>query len=52
MLTILIKLRYRISKIEEMLQMDLRNPLTSYQLLLSIQALNLIGDLDLKSQVL
>ena len=45
-------LRYRISKIEEMLQMDIRDPITSYQLLLAIQALNLIGDLDLKAQAL
>ncbi|NHC42984.1 PucR family transcriptional regulator [Bacillus sp. MM2020_1] len=45
-------LRYRISKLEELLQKDFRDPITSYQLLLSIQALNLIGDLDLKSQAL
>ncbi len=42
-------LRYRISKIEELLQKDIRNPSTSYQLLLSIQALNIIGDLDFKT---
>ncbi len=45
-------LRYRISKIEELLQKDIRDPITGYQLLLTIQALNLIGDLDLKSQAL
>lgn len=41
-------LRYRIIKIEELLQRDIRDPITSYQLLLSIQALNIIGDLDFK----
>ena len=45
-------LRYRISKIEELLQKDIRDPITGYQLLLTIQALNLIGDLDLKMQAL
>ncbi|MDR7240050.1 XylR N-terminal domain-containing protein [Neobacillus drentensis] len=45
-------LRYRISKIEELLQKDIRDPIISNQLLLSIQALNIIGDLDLKSQAL
>jgi sugar diacid utilization regulator len=43
-------LRYRVSRIEELLQKDIRDPITSYQLLLSIQALNLIGDLDLESK--
>ena len=42
-------LRYRINKLEEILQKDLRSPLISYQLLLSIQALIILGDLELKS---
>ncbi|MDR4945735.1 PucR family transcriptional regulator [Neobacillus cucumis] len=41
-------LRYRISKIEELLQKDIRNPIYSYQLLLSIQSLILTKDLSFK----
>ncbi|MFC2948074.1 XylR N-terminal domain-containing protein [Virgibacillus sediminis] len=40
-------LRYRLGKIEELLQMDLRNPTTNHQLLLSLQALILIGEIEL-----
>jgi PucR family transcriptional regulator, purine catabolism regulatory protein len=40
-------LRYRVSKIESLLQQELRNPIIHYQLLLSIQALMVIGELDL-----
>ncbi|MFC3039484.1 XylR N-terminal domain-containing protein [Virgibacillus xinjiangensis] len=40
-------LRYRLGKIEEMLEMDLRNPTTNHQLLLSLQALILIGEIEL-----
>lgn len=39
-------LRYRIRRIEELLEKDLRNPKDSYQLLLSIQALISIGKLN------
>jgi PucR family transcriptional regulator, purine catabolism regulatory protein len=40
-------LRYRVSKIESILQQELRNPIIHYQLLLSIQALIIIGELDI-----
>ncbi|WP_197046747.1 XylR N-terminal domain-containing protein [Oceanobacillus salinisoli] len=40
-------LRYRIGKIEKLLEQDIRNPEVSYQLLLSIQALISTGKLDL-----
>lgn len=40
-------LRYRISRIEELLQHNLRNPFYNYQLYLALQSLLLIGDLDL-----
>lgn len=39
-------LRYRISKIESLLQMDIRNPMSSSQLLFSIQALIILGELN------
>lgn len=42
-------LRYRIRKIEKLLEEDVRDPKTSYQLLLSIQALISTGTLDLDS---
>lgn len=45
-------LRYRIHKLEDLLHKDLRNPLECYQLLISIQALIILGDLDLKANVL
>nr|WP_295970752.1 XylR N-terminal domain-containing protein [uncultured Bacillus sp.] len=41
-------LRYRIHKLEILLQKDLRNPMASYHLLMAIQALIILGDLDLK----
>ena len=40
-------LRYRIAKIEEVLEQDLRNPEVTYKLLLSLQALISIGKLEL-----
>ncbi|AXF56764.1 helix-turn-helix domain-containing protein [Salicibibacter kimchii] len=40
-------IRYRLTKIEELLGQDLRNPKVTYQLLLSIQALISIGELNL-----
>ncbi|WP_017437478.1 XylR N-terminal domain-containing protein [Saccharococcus caldoxylosilyticus] len=40
-------LRYRVSKIESILQQELRNPMIHYQLLLSIQALMIIGEIDI-----
>lgn len=42
-------LRYRINKIEELLQKDIRSPIISYQLLISIQALIILGELDFKA---
>jgi sugar diacid utilization regulator/predicted hydrocarbon binding protein len=45
-------LRYRIHKLEDLLHKDLRNPLECYQLLMSIQALIILGDLDLKANVI
>jgi DNA-binding PucR family transcriptional regulator/predicted hydrocarbon binding protein len=44
-------LRYRIHKIEERLHKDLRSPIVSYQLLMSIQALIMLGELDMKANV-
>jgi len=41
-------LRYRIRKIEEVLQKDLRDPVEHHQLLLSLQALILTGELHLE----
>lgn len=41
-------LRYRINKIEELLQRDLRSPIVSSQLLFAIQALIILGELDFK----
>jgi len=40
-------LRYRIQKIEELLGHNLRNPGTNYQLLLSLQALILLGEIEI-----
>jgi sugar diacid utilization regulator len=40
-------LRYRVSKIESILQQELRDPMIYYQLLLSIQALIIIGEIDI-----
>ncbi|RLL43749.1 PucR family transcriptional regulator [Oceanobacillus piezotolerans] len=40
-------LRYRIGKIEKIMEQDLRNPEVSYKLLLSIQALISTGKIDL-----
>ncbi|WP_338473002.1 XylR N-terminal domain-containing protein [Niallia sp. XMNu-256] len=40
-------LRYRISKIEEFLGHNLRDPFYNYQIYLALQSLILIGDLDL-----
>lgn len=40
-------LRYRLQKIEDLLEKDLRNPATNYQLLLALQALILIGEIEL-----
>ncbi|HLR80129.1 MAG TPA: helix-turn-helix domain-containing protein [Bacillota bacterium] len=39
-------LRYRIRKIEEILERDLRDPVENYQLLLSLQVLILIDELE------
>ncbi|HEX6595240.1 MAG TPA: XylR N-terminal domain-containing protein [Bacillota bacterium] len=44
-------LRYRIRKIEEIIGKDLRNPADNYQLLLSLQALILIGKLEINERV-
>jgi PucR family transcriptional regulator, purine catabolism regulatory protein len=44
-------LRYRINKIEELLQMEIRSPIISCQLLMSIQALIILGDLDIHALV-
>ncbi|WP_071395173.1 XylR N-terminal domain-containing protein [Bacillus tuaregi] len=41
-------LRYRVGKIEELLQEDIRSPLVSCQLLIAIQALIILGELDIK----
>lgn len=40
-------LRYRISKIEDLLKHNLRDPFYNYQLYLALQSLILIGELDL-----
>ncbi|OUM91351.1 XylR N-terminal domain-containing protein [Parageobacillus thermoglucosidasius] len=40
-------LRYRVSKIESILQQELRNPMIHHQLLLSIQSLMMIGEIDI-----
>ncbi|MCQ6275486.1 XylR N-terminal domain-containing protein [Bacillus sp. V3B] len=40
-------LRYRISRIEDLLKQNLRNPFYNYQLYLALQSLILIGELDL-----
>ena len=40
-------LRYRLSRIEDLLKHDLRNPFYNYQLYLALQSLILIGELDL-----
>jgi PucR family transcriptional regulator, purine catabolism regulatory protein len=40
-------LRYRVSKIESILQQELRNPMIHHQLLLSIQLLMMIGEIDI-----
>lgn len=42
-------LRYRVKKITDLLQKDLREPTTMYKLYLAVQALVAIGDLDLNS---
>jgi len=42
-------LRYRVGKIEKLLQQDIRSPLISCQLLMAIQALIILGDLDIKT---
>ncbi|WP_338469332.1 helix-turn-helix domain-containing protein [Niallia sp. XMNu-256] len=42
-------LRYRIHKIEELLQKDIRNPVIGCQLLIAIQGLILLGDLEIKN---
>ncbi|AXF57218.1 XylR N-terminal domain-containing protein [Salicibibacter kimchii] len=40
-------LRYRLAKIEELLDRDLKDPFYNYQLLLALQSLILVGELDL-----
>lgn len=45
-------LRYRIHKLEDILQKDLRSPLVSYQLLMSIQALIILGEIDINAKVI
>jgi len=45
-------LRYRVGKIEALLQQDIRSPLISSQLLMAIQALIILGDLDVKTPVM
>ncbi|WP_028782146.1 XylR N-terminal domain-containing protein [Thalassobacillus devorans] len=42
-------LRYRIRKIEDLMEQDLRNPEVSYKLLLSIQALLSIGKINISN---
>ena len=42
-------LQYRVHKIEEILQTDIRNPVVSCQLLLAIQGLILLGDLGINN---
>ena len=42
-------LRYRVQKMEEVLQKDVRNPVNSCQLLMAIQALILLGDLEINN---
>jgi len=39
-------LMYRISKIEKLLNKELRNPITAYELLLMLDALKILGDID------
>jgi PucR family transcriptional regulator, purine catabolism regulatory protein len=43
------RLRYRVHKVEEILQVDIRNLVVSCQLLLAIQGLILLGDLDINN---
>ena len=40
-------LMYRITRIEELLKKNLRNPVTAYELLLMLDALKILGDIDL-----
>lgn len=42
-------LRYRVQKMEELLQKDIRNPVNSCQLLMAIQGLILLGDLNINN---
>lgn len=44
-------LRYRVNKIEELLQKDIRSPIMSCQLLMAIQALIILGELNIKDPV-
>ena len=41
------RLRYRISRIEDLLKHNLRDPFYNYQVYLALQSLILIGDIDL-----
>ncbi|MCQ6276141.1 XylR N-terminal domain-containing protein [Bacillus sp. V3B] len=45
-------LRYRVNKIEELLQKDIRSPIMSCQLLMAIQALIILGELNIKDPVM
>jgi PucR family transcriptional regulator, purine catabolism regulatory protein len=45
-------LRYRMNKIEDLLNMDIRSPIISSQLLMSIQALIILGELNMNAPIL
>ena len=45
-------LRYRMNKIEDLLNKDIRSPIISSQLLMSIQALIILGELDMKAPII
>lgn len=44
-------LRYRINKIEELLEKDIRSPIIGSQLLMAIQGLILLGDIKIKETI-
>ena len=39
-------LMYRVSKIEKLLNKELRNPIVAYELLLMLDALKILGDIE------
>ena len=45
-------LRYRMNKIEDLLNKDIRSPIISSQLLMSIQALIILGELNMKAPII